>query len=143
MKNNHVISRPTQSIFDAFFQPFILEEEKMKKSGRSLPLKYNIIESDESFLIELAVPGLQKDHIKLDVVSDTLTISHKEIKEEDSTAEKKINYLKHTFDYSGFEKSFKLPKNIDNDNILARYEEGVLRVSLPKKEHIRKEIKIS
>lgn len=145
MKNNNVISRPTNSIFDAFFQPFLMEDEKIKKSVRNFQLRYNIIESEESFSIELAVPGLQKNDIKMDIVSDTLTVSHAVTKEETegSAAQSKPNYLKHTFDYSGFEKSFKLPKNIDNNNISATYLNGVLSILLPKKEHVKKEIKIS
>lgn len=146
MKNNNVISRPSHSIFDAFFQPFIMEDEKIKKSVRSLQLRYNILESDEGFIIELAVPGLNKKDIKMDIVSDTLTVSH-EIKSEEekeiSSAPEKSNYLKHTFDYAGFEKSFKLPKNIDNDSISAAYTNGVLSINLPKKEHVKKEIRIS
>lgn len=148
MKNNNVISRPTNSIFDAFFQPFFVDDEKVKKSVQNFHLKYNISESTDNFTIDLAVPGLKKKEIKLDVTGDTLTVSHtlkatEKQEDEEKSCANHTKYLKRTFDYSGFEKSFKLPKNIDSDTISAQYNAGILSIVLPKKEHIKKEIKIS
>ncbi len=105
--------------------------------------KVNVIEENEYFELEIALPGVSKKDISIDVEKDSLNISHKE-KEE---AEENTAYSRREFDYSQFKKSFHLPKTIDSEKIEAKMSEGILTVKLPKREEAidrgPREIKIS
>jgi len=104
----------------------------------------NIIESVDSFQLEIAAPGLVKDDFKINLENNILTISA-EI--EDEKREEGKNYSRKEFYYGSFSRSFTLPKTIDLDKIKADYDNGILKVALPKKEEakveLKKEIKIS
>lgn len=104
----------------------------------------NIIESVDSFQLEIAAPGLVKDDFKINLENNILTISA-EI--EDEKREEGKNYSRKEFYYGSFSRSFTLPKTIDLDKIKADYDNGILKVALPKKEEakveMKKEIKIS
>lgn len=91
----------------------------------------NIIENGKDYQIELAVPGLERKDFKVEVKDDVLMVSA-EKKEETKTEDK--NYRSREFSYSSFYRSFNLPKNLVIDNIDAKYYNGVLKISLPKKE---------
>ncbi|WP_310992371.1 Hsp20/alpha crystallin family protein [Aequorivita marina] len=95
----------------------------------------NIIENLPNFVLELAVPGLKKEDFSIEVEEDTLTIASKEVeKDETDTANEKTQFLKREFNYKSFERSFNLPENINSEDIQASYNEGVLRITLPKME---------
>jgi HSP20 family protein len=104
--------------------------------------RFNILEQNDAFILELAVPGLKKSDIAINVESDILKISHKNETEEDDSA-----YRRREFNYNGFEKSFNLPEIADTEKIKATMENGILNVHIPKKEEsIKKgprEIKVS
>lgn len=91
----------------------------------------NIKDNTEGFELELAVPGAKKEDFKIEVDSDILTIS-REIKSE-STKEAE-NYTRREFSYASFNRAFTLPETVDGSKIDAKYEDGVLRLTLPKKE---------
>jgi HSP20 family protein len=91
----------------------------------------NIIENETSYAIELAAPGLSKEDFKIDLQKDLLTISA-EKKEETET--KKPQYLKREFNYLGFKRRFQVPEHVEAASITATYEQGVLKISMPKKE---------
>ena len=93
----------------------------------------NIVETETGFVIQLAVPGLTKEAINIQTEKDRLTISagnDTEAKPEETTAPK---YLRHEFNYHRFSRSFQLPETVDSNQISAKYEAGVLVVSLLKK----------
>jgi HSP20 family protein len=92
----------------------------------------NIKQTETDFSLELAIPGLTKDDVKIAVDKDILTISSEkeskvEEKEEDGT------YTRREFSYHSFERSFTLPESVDTDKINAKFENGVLFLHLPKK----------
>jgi HSP20 family protein len=103
----------------------------------------NIRETEKDFRMEMAVPGMQKKDFQIHVENNVLTISSE--KQEEST-EKKENYTRREFSYNSFSRSFNLPDNCLADKIDARYENGLLMITLPKKEvtpaKSAKEIKI-
>ena len=104
----------------------------------------NVIENDKEFEIEIAIPGMEKEDIKLNVENNLLTIaSEKEVKKEETDK----NYTRREFSYGSFCRSFTLPKTVDVDQIRANYEKGILKVALPKKEEAKtklsREINIS
>ena len=104
----------------------------------------NIIENADNFLLEIAAPGLKKDDFKINLENSILTISA-EI--ENEKAEESKNYTRKEFHYGSFSRSFTLPKTINLEAIKADYQEGVLKVTMPKFEEAKletkKEIKIS
>jgi HSP20 family protein len=104
----------------------------------------NIIENNDNFLLEIAAPGLKKDDFKINLENSILTISA-EI--ENEKAEESKNYTRKEFHYGSFSRSFTLPKTVNLDAIKADYQEGVLKVTMPKHEEAKletkKEIKIS
>jgi HSP20 family protein len=103
----------------------------------------NILESPDSFQLELAAPGMSKEDFKIHLENNILSIS---AEMEDEKREEGKNYTRKEFYYGSFSRSFTLPKSIDLDKINADYVNGVLKVTLPKKDEakleIKKEIKI-
>ncbi|MEI6595038.1 MAG: Hsp20/alpha crystallin family protein [Bacteroidota bacterium] len=91
----------------------------------------NIIENGKDYKIELAAPGLERKDFKVEVENNILTISaeKKEEKHEENN-----NYKRREFSYNSFKRTFTLPENSVSDKIDAKYENGILRLSLPKKE---------
>ena len=91
------------------------------------------METETSFIIELAVPGLTKENFDIQIENHLLTIKAEKVKEE-SENQTKNQYTRQEFDFSTFKRSFRIGKTIDTERIEARYEHGILRLELPKKE---------
>jgi len=91
----------------------------------------NISESEKSFKIEMAAPGLDKSDFKINVDKNLITISAE--KKEEQVSEEKL-YSKKEFNYSSFSRSFTLPETVDYSNIEAAYEGGILILTVGKKE---------
>lgn len=91
----------------------------------------NITENEKEFSIEMAAPGLEKKDFKVEVENGVLCISSE--KEEENNEQKK-NYTRREYHYNSFSRSFTLPDNSLPDKINAKYENGVLNITLPKKE---------
>lgn len=91
----------------------------------------NTIEKDDSYLLELVAPGLNKSDFNIAIEKDILTISYE--KKEEST-EEKDNYIRKEFSSSSFKRSFNLTEKVKADGISAKYENGILKVSIPKTE---------
>ncbi len=89
----------------------------------------NILEHDQDFTLELAAPGLSKEAFELNIEQGYLNIASKQEQEKETEEE---NYTRREFSYQAFERSFMIPENVDIDNINAHYENGVLKVILPK-----------
>lgn len=98
----------------------------------------NVIENENDFTIEVAVPGMKKKDFKIDVENGNLKISS-EKKEE--LKEEKENYTRQEFSYSSFARTFSLPETVAADKIKANYEDGILKLILPKKEEAKKQPK--
>lgn len=90
----------------------------------------NIQQSETGFIVELAIPGQQKEDFNIEVDENVLTISL----EKDFENETEQNgYTRREFGYSNFKRSFTLPETVNEDGITAQYESGILRFSIPKK----------
>lgn len=98
----------------------------------------NVKENENGFQIEVAAPGLKKEDFKLSLHENRLTIS---AKQEAKTEEKTEKYTRQEFNYTSFQRTFTLPKNVDGDKIDATYSEGILHVGLPKKEELKPAVK--
>ena len=98
----------------------------------------NIIKRENEFDIVMAVPGLSKEQITIKVEQDQLVIaSDQEFKLEEGES-----YSKNEFNYEKFERKFNLGDNIDQENILAKCENGLLKVTLKVKEKEDTTIKV-
>ena len=98
----------------------------------------NIKETEGGFELEVAAPGLNKEDFKLEVEGQILSISaNKQLAQE----EEQGVYKRREFSYASFRRSFELPKNIDADGISAAYEQGILKVQLPKHLSVKPEAK--
>ena len=113
-------------------------------SGMTLPA-VNVLEFDDKYLVEMAVPGFKKSDFNVNLDNKVLTISA-ELKHENEE-EIKDSYTRKEFGYSSFQRTFTIPDTVDGDKILAKYEDGILKVALPKIEEAKKKpaktIKIS
>lgn len=89
----------------------------------------NITETPKEYTVELAAPGLERKDFNVEVDNHTLKISAE--KEEEKT-EKEGEYSRREYSFNSFNRSFTLPENVKESNIDAKYENGVLRVSIPK-----------
>ncbi len=90
----------------------------------------NIIEKETEYKIELAVPGMRKDHFEIEMEEGILSISANQ--EEEKTS-KKEKFTRREFSYNSFRRSFTIPESVDPAKIDANYTEGVLFISLPKR----------
>ena len=121
----NVIKRINYPImFDEFFNDFF------NVKPISVPPN-NIMETESDFQIEFSVPGSNKKDFEIEVENDNIKIIKK--KEDLDTTNK---YSRQEFNYSFFEKSFYLPESIDQSKISSKYDNGILRISLPKKSEV-------
>ena len=118
------------NLFDDNFFPVL-------QSRSNLMPAVNIRENEKSYILDLAVPGLDKKDLKIDINEDVLTISS-ESKHE--TEENKEGYKRKEFSYSSFCRSFYIPENVSRDKIEANYKDGILTVGLPKQEEEKSKI---
>jgi HSP20 family protein len=89
----------------------------------------NTRDTEESYEIELAVPGHDKDDLQVTVNDGVLTVST--IKQS-NTESGEGDYMHREFSYSSFSRSFGLPKDVDDENISADYRNGILNIHLPR-----------
>ena len=112
-----------------------------KENGLNVP-PVNIHENNEGFHLELVAPGLKKEDFKVNLDKGLLTISYEKKAESESN-----NYKTHRreFNFTNFKRSFRVDDVINVEGIEAKYEDGVLKLYLPKKEEVKalpKEINI-
>lgn len=131
---------------DTFFKPF-LSDLGVTLAGVDSDSKIpsvNISETEKEFKIEMAAPGFDKNDFNIETQEGMLTISAEKKSEEE---EEKKNYHRKEFTYSRFSRSFQLPENSLDEKIEAKYADGILKITLPKKEVTitkpKKEIKVS
>ena len=102
----------------------------------------NISESENSYHVELAAPGLKKEDFKLNLERNQLTIS---VEQSSDHQDNHKNYSKREYSYSSFVRSFTLPESADDSRIDASYTDGILRIEIAKREEakmVRRQIEI-
>jgi len=104
-----------------FFSPWL--------RGQQMPA-VNIKETEKNYEIDLAAPGYTKKDFKIDVDSGMLTISAEKKEESEKTEE---NFQRKEFSCTSFSRSFNLPENTSEEDIHARYEDGILKLRIAKK----------
>ncbi len=91
----------------------------------------NVKEGEKDYKIELAAPGFKKENIAVHLDNDILHISAESKNEKEESDE---NFTRKEFSYNSFSRSFQLPKSANNEKIDAKYEDGVLKILVNKKE---------
>lgn len=93
--------------------------------------KSNIIESDDSFIIEMRVPGYEKSDFQISLDNQLLNVEvNKEIQKDKNSGKMLFN----EFSILNFRRSFRVTKNVNLDEIKAEYENGILKIQIPKME---------
>ena len=98
---------------------------------RSWSPKINVVENEKNYVVTAEIPGVDKDKIDIDIKDNTLTIKGEKSFEK---KEEKDNYLRVERSYGKFQRSFYLDEHVDREKINAKYKDGVLEITLPKKE---------
>ena len=131
------------SFTDDFFGKDFLADFFDSSTHKSIP-EVNVKENKDEFKIEVAAPGLAKNDFKIDINNNVLTISsEREVKNVDENEK----FIRREFSYSSFQRSFSLPETVNQDKISANHKDGILTISIPKREEAKekpkREIKIS
>ena len=107
---------------DRFFDSDLLKKQSMPS--------VNVKESEKDFEIDVAAPGLTKQDFKISVDNGVLTISSEK---EEEKEEKEKDYTRREFSYNAFSRSFSLPENVNEEDIRAMYQDGILKLNMAKK----------
>ncbi len=118
-------------LFEDFFNiPF----NELKSDFANNHPAVNVRQEADKHVIELAAPGLEKGDFDISVEKNLLTIKADKTKKDE---DEKPKYSRREFDYQSFKRVFNLPKTVDTNGIDGKYENGVLYLSLPKKEEAK------
>lgn len=91
----------------------------------------NIREEKDKYIVDMAAPGLKKEDFRIDLEGHQLTISCE--KEEESN-DNRENFSRREYSYTSFSRSLTLPENADSEAVNAKYTDGILSLTIPKKE---------
>lgn len=114
------------SVFNDLF-----DTDFMPKANATAPA-INVKETDKSYTVELAAPGMTKSDFNVHINDEGNLIIKMEKKQENKEEDKSARYLRREFSYTKFEQTLILPDDVKKDAIAARVENGVLTVELPK-----------
>jgi HSP20 family protein len=120
-----------------FFAPFATDSFLADRTIARVPA-VNISETDEAYQIELAAPGLEKSDFKVHIDQDVLTITVEKSTQNTQSTQK---YNKKEFSYTSFTRSFTLPENAEQNDIVAKYQDGILHLQIAKKVMVKPETK--
>jgi len=129
----------TRKSFRPFYMSNLFDDDffpVFQNRTSSMPA-VNIREDDEKYSLELAVPGMDRKDLKIDINEDVLTISSESKHESEENSD---GYKRKEFSYSSFCRSFYIPENVNRDKIEASYKDGILTVGLPKQEEEKSKI---
>jgi HSP20 family protein len=133
-------NRNSFNMVPALFEDFVGRElfnwgnTNYSSTQTTIPM-VNIKESAENFDVEVAAPGMSKKDFKIQLDNNLLTISSQKESDEQTQQE---GYSRREFSYQSFQRSFLLPKDVvDHDGILASYDNGLLRLTIPKREEAK------
>jgi len=129
-------SNQVPSMFDRFFEGDLFDwsNRNFSLTNTTLP-SVNIKENADVYEVQVAAPGFEKNDFKLELDHDVLTISsEKQVENETKEGER---FTKREFSYQSFSRSFSLPDTADGEKIGANYDNGILRISIPKKEEAK------
>jgi HSP20 family protein len=121
------LSRYVDDFFNDTYRK-MLNWEGIDSDGMTVPA-VNVSDHDDNYELHLAAPGMKKEDFQVNINENVLVIraERKAERKDDESA-----YTRREFRYHSFERRFTLPEDINHEKIKARYEDGILKVSLPK-----------
>ncbi|WP_245970409.1 Hsp20/alpha crystallin family protein [Pseudochryseolinea flava] len=125
---NDYVPTSFSNLIDRFFNESV---SRAGGSAYSFVPRVDIVEEEKEFQIHVAVPGVNKEDFKLDVNDNLLTISGERKFQKEK---KESNFHSIETQYGTFSRSFSLPENVDVNNIAAKYNNGILEITIPKDE---------
>mgnify|MGYP003116235191 CR=1 FL=1 len=132
-----------ENFFESFMRAPLLDQLRVLDNQTSMGApSTNIVEMDDCYEIQVALPGLSRSDIDIDVTNSALTISSSDAYE----ASPEQKYSVKEFGFTSFSRTWSLPENIVYDNISAKFESGILNITIPyanNKENISRKIEIS
>jgi HSP20 family protein len=123
---------PVAASWNDVLNTFFENDNRLDTDYAASP-KTNIIENADSYKVELSVPGVSKSDIKIEVENDVLTISKSVKQDEDEN----MTFRLHEFRIGAFERKFTLPDHVNTEDIKADYNNGILSITLLKKEEAK------
>jgi len=129
-------SQSLSPLFNDVFESFFNTDSYVSDRLVTRVPAVNIAESENEYHIELAVPGLKKDDFKVNLEKNILSISA-ETKSENEESSQDKKYNRREYSYNSFVRTFTLPDSADYSNISAEYIDGILKVSVAKKEEAK------
>jgi len=126
-------NQPTLKTLDSFLDNLLNDLPVTKNASMNFPA-VNICETTDNYELEFNVPGRKKEDFKITVDKNILTVSFE--KNEENKEENK-QFIKREFITQSFKRSFTLDEKINADDINAKYENGILFLTLPKKEEVK------
>ncbi|WP_129715754.1 Hsp20/alpha crystallin family protein [Pedobacter sp. SYP-B3415] len=119
------------NVFDSLFNDALI------KTGRPAQQpQVNISETEQAYHIEVAAPGLKKEDFQVTVNESVLSVS---VDKKTEQAEEAKGYTRKEFTFSSFRRSFNLPETADESQISAAYTDGILNITIGKKEESKPE----
>jgi len=129
MREMETFQNRINRLFDrSFFPSFSLDDEMSLGNWRPV---VDIYENDETLVVKLELPGVDKNDISVDLKDGVLTLSGKRSHEKEVKEE---NYYRKERAYGSFHRSFNVPAEIDPDKVKAEFKDGILKVEIPKPE---------
>jgi len=119
-----------RSLIDDFFNDSLLPSV----FSEGYPIRADIRETEKELIIDAEIPGVKKEDIKLDLRDNVLTIG---VEHNEETKEERKDYVRKERRYGAFSRSFNV-ENIKQEEIAAKYNDGILTITLPKAE-VKKE----
>ena len=126
-------NQPGLRTLDSFLDSLLSDLPSTTKTSLNFPA-VNIAETNDAYELEFNVPGRKKEDFKITVDKDILTVSFE--KKEENKEESK-QFIKKEFTLQSFKRSFTLDEKINADEINAKYEDGLLLLTLPKTEEVK------
>ena len=124
---NDEISSILNRNFDSLFPDFIQEEDMQDKYAMPVELH----EHDKEYWVNAELPGVKKGDLDIDIDKNYITIN---AKKEEKTEQNEKHYKKSEFRYGEFSRTVYFPQEIDVDKTTAKLEDGILKITAPKKE---------
>ena len=137
VRQNATLFPSLPSLLEDFFNRDWADSTLANRSYPATMPAVNVRETNEEYIIDVAAPGMKREEFKVELDSNVLTISSQREEKREENDEIK-NYTRREFNYQSFQRSFTLNENkVEGDKISARYAEGILHVTVPKKDEAK------
>ena len=134
--NNRPVAKSWNGLVNDLFTDLENNFAVNQPSASKIPV--NISESNNAFYLDLVAPGRKKEAFVLNVEKNILTISYDQKNE---AVNEEIKSIRNEFALNSFKRSFNLDQRINTEGIEAKYDNGILKLTLPKKEEVKPEVK--